>query len=683
MSFLKNIARRFSLSRRGYVILGTLVSALTLIGLITLLLLYGTDEPGRGERFLGRLHPVVVHLPIGILLAVLLYEITTLVFPEFRNLPVLLFLIWIGFLTAAASVLAGFFLSLSGGYDASYLFWHKWLGVLVAVCSGACFLFAGLEYLNPGHWKTAQTYRKLYRATLFCMALFLSITGHLGGTLTHGPGYVTEYLPAYVKAPLGLEEATTASSSGKIQNIEKAKIYADLVRPVLQKRCVSCHGPSKTKGDLRLDTKKHIKKGGENGKIIQPGKPEKSELVRRITLPLYDEGVMPPDNKKPLSIGNTELIRWWVATGASFKKTVGEVDAKTIPSSVKTKFDRITAKPEPERLAVFDTDVPATDKKQVNTLRASTDWKFSYLSDDARFLEVRYAADGKQKLTKTDLQQLKPVRKQVVWLDVSGRKLTDRAWAYLQKFPLLNRLHAERTNIQDRHLKHLSSHKYLVYLNVHHTQISGSGLEHLTLDKLQKLFVWQTEISDNKIKKLRQKYPQLTIEEGITDLDGGPITGTKNNTGIVKKMESEAGTFKINTNGIDNGTPTYSDRDYTFSEVPDELRGHMYIRTPNEFRKKKGGDVPEKLLTLDLSSPATVYLAYDTRTKSRPEWLTKNFEKTEMYMGLTQYPDFQFRLYKRDVPAGKVTFGPNAADDYDPSNNSITMFSVVLAAKSQ
>jgi hypothetical protein len=109
----------------------------------------------------------------------------------------------------------------------------------------------------------------------------------------------------------------------------------------------------------------------------------------------------------------------------------------------------------------------------------------------------------------------------------------------------------------------------------------------------------------------------------------------------------------------------------------------MYIRTPNEFRKKKGGDVPEKLLTLDLSSPATVYLAYDTRTKSRPEWLTKNFEKTEMYMGLTQYPDFQFRLYKRDVPAGKVTFGPNAADDYDPSNNSITMFSVVLAAKSQ
>lgn len=75
-------------------------------------------------------------------------------------------------------------------------------------------------------------------------------------------------------------------------------LYKDLVQPILNAKCVSCHGPDKQKGKLRLDTLDAIMKGSDGENVI-PGKVEESLLTHRILLPKDDDDVMPPEDEPP------------------------------------------------------------------------------------------------------------------------------------------------------------------------------------------------------------------------------------------------------------------------------------------------------------------------------------------------------------------------------------------------
>ena len=67
------------------------------------------------------------------------------------------------------------------------------------------------------------------------------------------------------------------------------KLFAELVTPILNAKCVSCHGEEKTKGKLRLDTFAEIMKGGSEGEAVVPGKVDDSSLLQRVYLPLDDD----------------------------------------------------------------------------------------------------------------------------------------------------------------------------------------------------------------------------------------------------------------------------------------------------------------------------------------------------------------------------------------------------------
>ena len=72
--------------------------------------------------------------------------------------------------------------------------------------------------------------------------------------------------------------------------------------PVIEKSCTGCHGAEKQKGKLRLDSKEAWLKGGENGKMVEPGKPEKSDVVKMIKCEHEDPDYnMPPKKDKKLS----------------------------------------------------------------------------------------------------------------------------------------------------------------------------------------------------------------------------------------------------------------------------------------------------------------------------------------------------------------------------------------------
>jgi hypothetical protein len=93
------------------------------------------------------------------------------------------------------------------------------------------------------------------------------------------------------------------------------------IRPILSNKCFACHGPDegKRQAGLWLDDSKIARGELEPGAIaIVPGKPESSELVRRITSPDVDERMPPADIGKPLSAVEVDLLRKWIEQGARF-----------------------------------------------------------------------------------------------------------------------------------------------------------------------------------------------------------------------------------------------------------------------------------------------------------------------------------------------------------------------------
>lgn len=247
--------------------------------------------------FVGRFHPVLVHLPIGILLIACLFQLFAKRLPSLEPaIPVMLF--W-GMLAAIASCMTGYLLSLSGDYDQELVTRHQWLGIVTAIAAlllYGCYRFSLLtRYSNIMAGLTIGA---------------VTVTGHLGGSLTHGADYLTA----------GLNSVDPNQPLKPIPNIQEAVLYTAVVQPILQRKCYSCHGSTKQKGRLRLDKEPNILKGGKDGKILASGKPDESALVKRLLLPLSDDDHMPPKEKPQLTPNEVAVLSWWVSTGNSFTK---------------------------------------------------------------------------------------------------------------------------------------------------------------------------------------------------------------------------------------------------------------------------------------------------------------------------------------------------------------------------
>ncbi len=108
----------------------------------------------------------------------------------------------------------------------------------------------------------------------------------------------------------------SAAGAGELVDFERQ------VQPILADKCFACHGrdADHREGGLRLDERAAALKGGEGGEpAIVPGKPEKSELVRRIDSSDESELMPPPDSKKELTAQERAILRRWVAEGAQYQ----------------------------------------------------------------------------------------------------------------------------------------------------------------------------------------------------------------------------------------------------------------------------------------------------------------------------------------------------------------------------
>lgn len=247
--------------------------------------------------FIGRLHPLIVHLPIGMLAAVIIVEMMTIKAKPERVSDTRKLLIWATAASAVLSSLAGWLLAGEDGYAEGLLFWHRWLGIAFAAV-----LVVGASISLTPKWSVG-----ILRAGVLGVAVVLmTVTGHMGGTMTHGETYLSRYAPPILANLLG--PGVSAEPIGSIESAAESS-DAQIVLAMVEARCVECHGASKQKGRLRLDTAEGI------AGALTEGDPAQSELFRRISLPADDFDIMPPEGEI-LSDDEVLAVMRWIRDGA-------------------------------------------------------------------------------------------------------------------------------------------------------------------------------------------------------------------------------------------------------------------------------------------------------------------------------------------------------------------------------
>ncbi len=295
---------------------GVLVSLAALVALVVTdaVLRHLGGKPSDFTLFVGRFHPLVVHLPIGFVLLVAAAEAATLA-PRLRprvDSAIGLALPLVVAATATAFVL-GHLLARAGDFAPNAINVHRRFELFASV--GICLCPLGWEYqAHAGSERARWMYRGLLGVTLGV----LSLGAHFGGGLTHGDTYLTRYAPEPLKRLLGTAPAPRASASAAAgAPAREPRLFADVIQPILGERCVSCHGEEKAKGGLRLDSLANVMKGGEDGAVVTPGNPSDSPLLGRVLLPADDDDHMPPEGKPGLTPPEIAAVRFWLERGAS------------------------------------------------------------------------------------------------------------------------------------------------------------------------------------------------------------------------------------------------------------------------------------------------------------------------------------------------------------------------------
>ena len=125
------------------------------------------------------------------------------------------------------------------------------------------------------------------------------------------------FLCVWAWVALGLLASTAAAEPAKIPPVD----FNREIRPLLSSNCFACHGPdaAERKADLRLDTQQGALADLDGHFALVAGKPDESELVKRVSSSDPEEVMPPPASGKKLTPEQIALLRRWVAEGATWK----------------------------------------------------------------------------------------------------------------------------------------------------------------------------------------------------------------------------------------------------------------------------------------------------------------------------------------------------------------------------
>lgn len=441
--------------------------------------------------FGGRLHPVLVHLPIGIMMLVCLYYIFTDAQTRLSQSRFISAALFWGMLSAIAACISGLLLANSGDYDAASVNPHQWSGIAVAVVSIICYFL----------------HRKQFPFTkwvMIALVALITVAGHLGGSITHGDDYLT--------AAFESEGEAGKSSLKPIPDIQQAVVYSDIIKPILSDKCYSCHGPGKQKGKLRLDETAFILKGGKGGAGVVWNHTDQSIVIERILLPESDEDHMPPRKKPQLTKQEIDLLQWWVETGAGFDKKVHQLQISDKIKPTLLALQTGTLQEEAATAIIPEKEVKKADDKTIIALREKGVVVIPVASN-SNYLSANFVSADT--VNPALLNLLEPLKEQLIWLKIGFENIKDAELQSLGKLTALTRLHVEGNPITDAGLNHLKDLKELRYINLSKTNVSQNGVAQLQqLKNLEKIYLYGIAGSQFNIPALKKLMPKTLIDTG-------------------------------------------------------------------------------------------------------------------------------------------------------------------------
>jgi uncharacterized membrane protein len=135
--------------------------------------------------FIGRLHPLLIHFPIALVIAAAAAESAAAVTADNRWRTVAVGNVRAGAVFALMAAIAGWRLALAPGIETSPLLeWHRWLGTVGAGVA----LAAALATSGAGSRSAVEVW--IYRIALFAAGTLVAVTGHLGGLLVWGADFL-------------------------------------------------------------------------------------------------------------------------------------------------------------------------------------------------------------------------------------------------------------------------------------------------------------------------------------------------------------------------------------------------------------------------------------------------------------------------------------------------------------
>jgi len=438
-------------------------------------------------QVVGRMHPLVLHFPIVL---ILIYAAFILVMPKqyreadwFKDIAEVLVLS--AALTAAVTAIMGLLLSREPGYDKDAIAWHKYTGILTSL------ILLFIYYYRVWLEKHLSLSRVLGLAT----AVIVIWAGHLGGDITHGENFVlSPVTPEYKRPPVALEDAV---------------VYTDMVEPILQTKCISCHNNSKAKGELVMETKDLLLKGGKNGRLWDTTKQDLGLLMHRIHLPLEEKEHMPPQGKPQLTDDEAAIIYAWIRSGANFEKKVIELDPS---DTLRALAAKVLTQSTDEQYAFA-----APDEKQVQKL-SNNNRVITPLTITSPALVVNFYNkpfyNGKQ------LEELKPLAEQIVELNLDNMPVKDEDLKIIAGFRNLRKLNLNFSAITGATLTELKSLQNLKSLSLSGTSMKAQQLNALTaIPKLRSVYLWNTAVADKDLAALEKENKNIVYQTGFKGSD--------------------------------------------------------------------------------------------------------------------------------------------------------------------
>lgn len=415
-------------------------------------------------QVMGRMHPLVLHFPIVLFMLFIVlqfYKSSSTSVPNYNG-PKASGLLLLTVFTASVTALMGLLLSKESGYDVDGIKLHKYAGAGLSVL--ALIWYSSLSYIQSS---------RAFTSGFSVIAMILIVTtGHQGGNITHGENYLLAPVAPEVTKPT--------------VDINDALVFRDMVQPIINAKCVSCHSQKKAKGGLIMETEAGLLKGGKNGPLWAKDKPELSLLLERIHLPEDNKKHMPLKGKPQLDEDEMAILYHWIKSGASFKTKLTDLSPA-------------------DTLYIIASEMFGQGGNETYSFAPASESDVEKLSNGNRVIhEIATGSPAlsavfynKQNYTTDALKELLPLKEQLVDLNMANMPVKDADVALIKTFANLRHLNLNNTSITGNGIKELAGLKYLKDLSVTGT---GIGLKDLSVlantNSLKKIFAWNTAVKD-------------------------------------------------------------------------------------------------------------------------------------------------------------------------------------------